>query len=212
MRACIFDLDGTLIDSTHVWAHVDAEFFAKRGMVMPPDYPDAIVSMNYVGTAEYTIKRFGFQDSVEALKQEWIDMAIDAYANRVPLKPYALEYLSALKAQGIKLAVASSLTPVLREVVLCKHGIKELFDVICGTEEAGLDKTTPDIFLMAAQKLNTRPEDCVVFEDIPRAAQCAKDAGMVVYGIYDEAVKEQWAAMRRIADGALYDFKDAPLP
>ena len=212
MRACIFDLDGTLIDSTHVWARVDVEFFTKRGMVMPPDYPKAIVSMSYVGTAEYTIKRFGLQDSVEELKQEWIDMAIDEYANRVPLKPYAYEYLSALKACGIKLAVASSLTPILREVVLNKHAIKELFEVICGTEEAGLDKTTPDIFLMAAQKLSIRPEDCVVFEDIPRAAQCAKDAGMIVYGIYDEAVKEQWAEMQCIADGALYDFKDAPLP
>ncbi|HBG76215.1 MAG TPA: HAD family phosphatase, partial [Clostridiales bacterium] len=65
--------------------------------------------------------------------------------------------------------------------------------------------------LLTAEKLGVAPGDCMVFEDIPQAVQSAKDAGMTVYGVYDDASKKDWTWIQKTADGAIYDFKNAPL-
>ncbi len=212
MKAYIFDLDGTLLDSLWIWDQIDVDFLKKRGIEVPPDYIDAIYSMSFPESAEYTISRFGLPDKADDLMREWNDMAAYAYGNTIPLKPYAREYLHALKEKGVKLGVATSLPVVLYEPALKNNGLYELFDVICSSDEAACGKTKPDIFLLAARKLGVDPRDCIVFEDNPQAMQSAKQAGMTVYGIYDETSKEQWQMITRIADGTLYDFKDAPLP
>jgi beta-phosphoglucomutase-like phosphatase (HAD superfamily) len=111
-----------------------------------------------------------------------------------------------------KLGIATSLPAELYEPALRGHGIKALFNAICSTDEIAFGKSGPEIFLHTAEKLDTAPEECVVFEDILQAIQSAKLAGMTVYGVYDEASKEQWAAIQKVADGVLYNFKDAPLP
>lgn len=212
MKAYIFDLDGTLLDSMGVWEQIDVDFLTKRGLEVPRDYIYAICSRSFPEAAQYTIDRFGLSESVDDLLREWASMAIYAYGHTVPLKPYAKEYLAALKRQGAKLGIATSLPAVLYEPALRNHGIMELFDVICSTDEVSYGKTKPDVFLLAASKLGTDPQQCVVFEDITQAIKSAKLAGMTVYGVYDESSREHWTLIRQIADGVLYDFKDAPLP
>ena len=63
MRAAIFDLDGTLLDSMYVWHAVDERFFAERGLTLTPDYAKAIAGMSYRETALYTKKRYGLTPS-----------------------------------------------------------------------------------------------------------------------------------------------------
>lgn len=212
MKAYIFDLDGTLLDSMGVWEQIDVDFLTKRGFAVPPDYINAICSRSFREAAAYTIQRFGLPDSVDDLLREWNGMAVHAYGHTVPLKPYAREYLAALKRRGVKLGIATSLPAVLYEPALRNHGIAGLFDAICSTDEVEHGKTRPDVFLLAARKLRVAPEECVVFEDIPQAIRSAKQAGMMVYGVYDKSSKEQWPLIRQTADGALYDFRSAPLP
>lgn len=212
MRACIFDLDGTLLDSMGVWTRIDVDFLTKRGIPVPPDYADAVGALSFQEAAEYTIHRFALPDSARDLMREWSDMAMDAYGYAVPLKPGAREYLMALKARGVRLGVATSLSRALLEPALRNNGVFGLFDAICTTDEVGCGKSRPDVFERAAQKLGVDPKDCVVFEDIPQAILSAKQAGMRVYGVYDDASKAHWAEIRRIADGAIENFVDAPLP
>lgn len=212
MKAYIFDLDGTLLDSMGLREQIDIEFLTKRGFEVPTDYIDAISSRSFSEAAEYTIERFALSDSVDELVREWNDTAVYAYRNKVYLKSGAKEYLFALKAQGAKLGVATSLPAALYEPALRNNGIIDLFDIICSTDEVGHGKTKPDIFLFAAQKLSVAPSDCIMFEDIPQAVKSAKQAGMTVYGVYDNSSKEHWTLIKQIADGVIVDFKDAPLP
>ena len=212
MKAYIFDLDGTLLDSMNVWEQIDVDFLLKRGLDVPEDYIKEICSRSFPEAAIYTIERFGLPDTVDGLLHEWHSMAAYAYGNTVPLKPNALKYLTTLKNRGAKLAVATSLPAVLYEPVLRNHGIMELFDVICCTDEVTHGKTRPDVFILTAQKLGVAPEMCVVFEDLLQAMQSAKQAGMTVYGVYDESSFDQWELIKKTADGVIYDFKDAPLP
>ena len=212
MNAYIFDLDGTLLDSMNVWEQIDVDFLSKRGFDVPEDYFDAVGSLSFQEAAEYTIERFNLPDTVDNLLVEWNSMAVYAYVNTVPLKPNALEYLTALKNRGAKLAIATSLPAALYEPVLRNHGIMELFDVVCSTDEVTHGKTRPDVFILAAQRLGVAPEMCVVFEDILQAMQSARRAGMTVYGVYDDSSSEHWEAIKKTADGVIYDFKDAPIP
>ncbi len=212
MKACIFDLDGTLLDSMGVWEQIDMDFLTKRGLAVPPDYINAIASRSFSEAAEYTIAHFGLPDSADQLIREWYDMAVYAYGHMVPLKPCAREYLALLRKHRVRLGIATSLPAGLYEPALRNHGILEWFDVICSTDEVVCGKTKPDVYLLTAEKLGVNPADCMVFEDIPQAVQSAKDAGMAVYGVYDEASKKHWTWIQKTADGTIYDFKDAPLP
>jgi HAD superfamily hydrolase (TIGR01509 family) len=212
MKAYIFDLDGTLLDSTGVWEQIDVDFLYRRKIPVPPDYAPAVAPMSFKEAAEYTIARFHLPDAADALCREWFDMAVYAYGHAVTLKPHVREYLAALKARGKKLAVATSSVSQLYEAALRNLDILNFFDAICSADEVGCGKSRPDIFVLAAKKLDVAPSDCAVFEDVLQAVQSAKSAGMTVYGIYDEASKSDWELIKATADGAFTDFKDAPLP
>ncbi|MCL2230770.1 MAG: HAD family phosphatase [Treponema sp.] len=210
MKAYIFDLDGTLFDSLDVWHKIDIDFLQKRGIAVPPDYYKEITAMTFNESADYTIRRFGLSDSIDGLKQEWIDMAEYAYGHTVQMKPYAKEYITMLKDRGEKLAIATSLFSNLTDLSLRKHGIYDYFKVICTTEETGCGKSRPDVFLLTAKKLGVEPCDCIVFEDIYEAVKSAKSAGMTVCGVFDKSSQNDWEQIKKIADYSIIDFKNAP--
>jgi len=212
MKAYIFDLDGTLLDSMDVWKNIDIEFLEKRGITVPKDYSEAISMMTFFEAAPYTVERFNLSCTAEELTQEWNDMAAFAYGHTVQLKPFAKDYLLALKEHGAKLAVATSLFSNLTELSLRNHGIYDLFDVICTTEEAGFGKSHPVVFNLTAQKLGVEPRDCLVFEDIYEAVKSAKSIGMSVCGVYDKSSDVNWEKIKKLADFTIVDFKGAPLP
>ncbi|MDL2263547.1 HAD family phosphatase [Synergistaceae bacterium OttesenSCG-928-I11] len=210
--AAIFDLDGTLLDSMHVWEKIDFYFLSKRGIPVPEDYARTIAPLSFQQVARYTIDRFSLKTTEEEIMREWQDMARHEYANEIRLKNHAFEYLTALKQRGVKLATATSLHPELSEPVLRNNGIYDFFDVQCSTDEVGRGKEFPDIFLLAAERLNTQASSCVVFEDILPAVRSAKRARMRVYCIQDDASSHDEAELRKIADGYFRDFREAPLP
>lgn len=211
-QAAIFDLDGTLLDSMAVWEEIDVEFLAKRGLAVPADYYNEICARSFQAAAEYTIKLFGLKEEPAAIINEWNALALDKYSHTVRLKQYAGEYLSQLKACGTKLAIATSLPPVLYIPALRNNRILDFFDVLCSTEDVTRGKEFPDLFLYAADKMNVAPENCIVFEDIFPAVCSAQQAGMKVYGVYDKSSASDWERIFKKADGVLYDFQFAPLP
>ena len=211
-KAAIFDLDGTLIDSMGVWEKIDIEFLSKRGLPVPETYINEICARTFQEAAEYTIDLFHLEERAEDLIREWNDMAIYEYSHNVGLKPYAREYLALLKSCGIKIGTATSLPNVLSEPVLRNNGVYDCFDVQCSSEEVNRGKEFPDVFILASKKLKVPPEQCIVFEDLLPGIISAKKAGMRAYCLYDEYSKEQRTEIQKIADGYLYDFKNAPIP
>jgi HAD superfamily hydrolase (TIGR01509 family) len=212
MKAYIFDLDGTLLDSMNVWHDVDTEFFRKRGIAVPENFNVESCAMSFPEVAAYTIERFGLPETPEEIMREWHEMAAFAYANTVQMKPGAKEYLAELKKRGAKLAVATSAIPAHYKSALRNLGVYDWFDVICDASETGCGKSHPDIFLLTAKKLGVSPADCIVFEDILVAAKSAKSTGMTVYGVFDKSSQDDWEQIKQIADGAIMDFHNAPLP
>ena len=200
-KAAIFDLDGTLLDSMYVWKRVDERFFAKRGMAIPEAYSREIAGMSYIETAEHTISHYTPGEDPRAIIREWTDLAVDEYAHHVPLKPGALEYLRALKRAGVKLAVATAMTPELYQPCLENLCIADLFDAVCSTEHTGgRGKQCGEVYRYTAEQLGVPAEDCAVFEDVPAGIRGAKAAGMRAYCVRDEHSRPDFPALEAESD------------
>ncbi|MFA9379463.1 MAG: HAD family hydrolase [Acetanaerobacterium sp.] len=207
-KAAIFDLDGTLLDSMGVWERIDIDFLAKRHLTVPDKYINEICSKSFREAAEYTISLFGLKEDAEDIIAQWNRMAIDEYSHRVPLKPHVKEYLLYLKGQGIKLGTATALPKVLYEPVLKNTGIHALFDAFSSTDEVSSGKESPDIYLLAAQKLNVLPCDCIAFEDVLPGVRGIVAAGMQAVGVYDPYSEHEKTQIQRLSRGYIYSFAE----
>ena len=207
--AAIFDLDGTLLDSMHVWTRVDEIYFEKRGMTAPPDYGPALAGLSYRESAEYTKARFGFPEPWEEIVREWTELAHEEYALRVELKPGAREYLTALQRAGVKLAVATALPEYLYRPCLERLGILDLFGALCSTDDTGgRGKSNGEVFLLAADRLGANPAQCAVFEDVLEGVRGAKRAGMYAFCVRDAANAQSHAEIETIADQMVESYWD----
>lgn len=205
---CIFDLDGTLLDSLWVWDEVDTVFLTRRGLPVTPDYGQAIAHLGFADAARYTIDRFGLDETPEQLMQEWYDLARAAYRDRVPLKPHAEEFLRKLCAQGVHISAATSSEPELVLPCLDRLGITGLFDNITTIHEVNGDKSSPDIYLLAAERMQVAPNQCAVFEDILRGIQSAKSAGFYTVAVQEAASALDQDAIRQTADRYILSFSE----
>lgn len=208
IKAAIFDMDGTLIDSMWVWTKIDIDFLKKRGIELPSDLKNSIEHLSFTDTARYFKDRFNLPEDVNSIMEEWNQMAYEEYSNSIKLKPGARDYLNLLKSKGIKLALATSNSMTLLEVVLRNTGIYEYFDIITLTDEVKRSKSYPDIYLLSAEKLGVKPEECIVFEDILPAVLGAKAAGMKVIGVHDLYSDYQKEDIINNADYFIYKYED----
>ena len=207
-KGAIFDLDWTLIDSMWVWEKIDKEFLEKRNIDIPSDYIEKINSMSFEKVAQYTIERFNLKESEEELIKEWNEMAIYEYSNNIKLKPNVKEYLNKLKENNIRIALSTSSPRILYEPVLKNNHIYEYFDALTSLEDVKRDKNYPDIYLLAAEKLDFNPQDCVGFEDILVAINTLKKAGFKAIGVYDKYADSEIGEIKKISDKYIYDFKE----
>lgn len=210
-KAAIFDLDGTLLDSMDVWHQVDIDFFRSRNIPLTEDYMDVVNAMRPEEVARYTIERYGLHDTPAELAKLWDSMVLEAYGTTVEAKPHAVEYLDYLKSSGARLAVATSLSPQVREVGMEHVGIRQYFDVVVSVEDTNAkSKHSPEVYLAVASHLGVAAKDCTVFEDLLMAVKAAKSAGMHVWAMEDDYSLDDRPAIKVMADGVISDFADAP--
>lgn len=206
INAAIFDLDGTIADSSYVWQKVDIDFFKKRNMEVPHNFENAISGLSFKEAAVYTKDMYGLIETIDDIMSEWYNMAIYEYSNNVKLKPHAFEYISYLKEKNIKIALCTASPKELFEPFLKNNGVFCLFDAFVSGSEVLKSKEFPDIYLLAAEKLCVKPENCVVFEDIPRAVKGAKAAGMKTIGVFDEASAAYSDELMQVVEVYIKDF------
>ncbi len=207
-HGAIFDLDGTLLHSLHVWEKIDCLFLQKRNLTIPKDYTKIVANLGFREAARYTVERFSLQDSPEAVITEWNNMARKAYAEEIKLKPGVKEYLLFLKQRKVRLAVATALNPDSMELCLKNNGIYHLFDSFTTLQEVERSKNFPDIYLLAAEKIACQPQQCEVFEDILVAVLSAKAGGFKVCGVYDSYSEHEWTAIQANAHRSIQSFED----
>lgn len=208
IKAAIFDLDGTLVDSMWVWEQIDIDFLSSKGIEMPKNLKEEINHLSFQQTAHYFKERFSLKESPEELMDIWHNMAYDHYCKDIKLKDGVFEYLSYLKSKNIKIGLATSNSIPLLTAALKSNNIMYFFDEISITNEVSTGKNNPDIYLLSAKKLGVSPEECIVFEDIIEAVNGAKKANMFVVAIYDKCAEHQKESLIAKADKYIMSFND----
>lgn len=207
-KGAIFDLDGTVLDSMGLWHKVDVAFFENRNMEIPEDYIKAISPLGTYKAAVYTKETYNIKESVEEIIAEWQSIAKKEYSENVKLKKGVKEYILSLKEKGVKLAVATASDPDMFSACLKKYGIWDAFQCIVTVNEVGHGKSSPEIYLRAAEKLGVSVSDCVVFEDISVALKTAKSAGFYCVCVYDSSSQNDIEENKKTADKFIYDFDE----
>lgn len=208
-KAAIFDLDGTLIDSMWMWRAIDIEYLGRFGIDLPENLQSEIEGMSFNETADYFHTHFPqITDNIDEMKMNWNAMAMQKYSHEVTLKPGALKFLNYLKDNGFKLGIATSNSMELVTAALKNLKVDYLFDEIHTACEVKAGKPSPDIYLLVAEKMQIKPELCLVFEDICKGIEAGKNAGMTVCAVEDEYSVDTRTEKAELADYYIQDYRD----
>ncbi len=209
IKAAIFDMDGTLIDSMWLWKTIDVDYLSKHKVELPEDLQKCIEGMSFSETATYFKNRFNIDDDVESIKTEWNEMAYDYYINKVPLKDYTMILLNSLKTKGIKIGIGTSNSRELVNIIIKKFSLEGIVDTIRTSCEVEKGKPHPGIFLKVAEDLGVHPSECVVFEDVPNGILAANSAGMKSVAVFDKFSIDMDDEKRKLADYYIDSFEEA---
>ena len=189
MKAAIFDMDGTLINSLIFWDHLWktlGEKYLNDPAFRPDDTTDRECRTLTIDKAmELVHDRFGIGASGKELTDLAIELIIVFYREVVDPKPGAVEFLQYLKLQGVKMAVATASNGDLVQLAMERCGLKPYLDMVVSCADVGKGKDQPDVFLLTLEKLGTTADETWMFEDSYVALQTAKRIGMPTVGIYD---------------------------
>lgn len=188
IKAAIFDLDGTLLDSTEMWENLGERFLVSLGIEPKDGLRDEIWDMSLPESAAFFKREYAVSLAEEEIIARLNELSESVYTNEAPLKSGAKRLLGALQMLDIKCALATAADKNLAEAALARTGISENFSGIFSCSDYGA-KTAPDIFLKAAELLGANPRETVVFEDSLMAVQTAKSAGFITAAVLDSSEK-----------------------
>lgn len=208
IKGLIFDLDGTLINSMHVWEKIDKDYLTSRGHIVPPNIKEKITHLSLTETANYFKETFNIDDTVEEIISTWNEMAYKEYSLNIKLKDGVLEFLNYLKSNNYKIALATSNSIPLLTAVLKNNKVYHLFDAISTSDEVGKSKANPDIYLLSAKKLKVDPNECLVFEDIVQAIKGAKLANMKTVSVFDNQSQSELEELKKESDFYIESYKN----
>jgi len=189
IKAAIFDMDGTLVDSLFLWDVLWSAFGERylNDKSFAPNVEDdkKVRTLTLKDAMDLIHNHYHLGESGEELLALANSIVIDFYANSVELKSGVRKFLEHCKNTGVKMCVASATAPELIDVAIkhCDIGKYFLKVFSCGT--IGKGKEEPDVFLQAAEFLGTEINETWVFEDSLTAIETATKIGMPTVGIYD---------------------------
>lgn len=211
IKAVIFDLDGTLVDSMWMWKQIDIDYCKKCNVDMPLDLQKEIEGLSMRETAVYFKENLNIDHSIEEMMSDWNDMARQTYTYDVDFKIGCKDFLDNLKNNGIKTGIATSNSRELLNAVTAALNLEDYIDCFKTGDEVGRGKPAPDIYLAVADELGVAPEECLVFEDIIPGLQAGINAGMKTCAVADDYSKDVDDEKRELADYYIVDYRDERL-
>jgi HAD superfamily hydrolase (TIGR01509 family) len=190
LRAVLWDMDGTLVDSEKLWTVALVELMDRLGSPLTDEIREALIGSNMLNSTLILLAHAGIEPTPEAITdfEEWLNqrMAVLFRAD-LPWRPGALAALRSVRSAGLPTALVTSTERGLTEIALDSIG-RDFFDVtICGDEVDGQNKPHPRPYLLAAELLGVDPTNCVVVEDSVTGVTSAQAAGCTVLVVPAEA-------------------------
>ena len=180
VAAVVFDMDGVLVDTEHLWDEVREELTTEWGGRYTPEAQEAMMGMSSREWSRYLHETVGLREPPETINAEVVRRMLARYEVELPVITGATEAVRRLDAAGYRLAVASSSNRELIDAVLRRLELAALFEVTVSSEEVERGKPAPDVYLETARRLDVEPARCVAIEDSASGIRAAHAAGMRV--------------------------------
>jgi HAD superfamily hydrolase (TIGR01509 family) len=180
--AVVFDLDGVLIDSEHVWDQARRQLAAERGGRWHERASRDMMGMSSPEWSRYMHDIVGLADPPTEISAEVVRRLEAIYRSELPLFEGAKEAVERIATRW-PLGLASSSNRELIDLVLDLSGLAPLFAVTVSSEEVARGKPAPDVYLEAARRLGVAGEQCAAVEDSENGIRSAKAAGMRVVAV-----------------------------
>ncbi len=207
IKGAIFDFDGTLFDSMHVWETVGNGYLESIGIKPKEDLTEKFKKMTLTEAAEFYRENYGVRSSVEEIVGDVNRVVGIQYRDEVMPKDGIPEFLEALRLSGAVMCIATVTDRKMIESALARTGLRGYFKDIFSCETLGLGKDKPEIFELCTRAMGTPKENTVIFEDSFFAATTAKKAGFTVVGVYDKYEKTT-AELEKLADVYVRDTRE----
>jgi beta-phosphoglucomutase len=191
IKACIFDLDGVIVDTAHYHFLAWQRLAKELGVNLTEKDNERLKGVSRMQSLQIILdmgKITLAKDRKESLanrKNDWFVEFIEAM-KPTEIFPGVKQLITAIRKKGIKVALASSSKNAPRVIELLR--IADLFEVVVDGGMIIDTKPDPEIFLLCAQKLNIKPGNCLVFEDAEAGVEAAVRAGMRCVGVGSAAV------------------------
>jgi HAD superfamily hydrolase (TIGR01509 family) len=182
VEAVIFDLDGVLIDSESVWDAARREVVAENGGTWTDAATRAMQGMSSPEWSRYLRDELGVSLDPEEISRRVVERVLAAYEREVPLLPGAVEAVRRL-AERWPLGLASSANRPVIDAVLASAGLTECFSATVSGDEVARGKPSPDVYLVAADKLGVDPVRAAAVEDSTNGLRAGAAAGMLVIAV-----------------------------
>ena len=185
IEAIIFDKDGVLFDTERLSSQSWLDFNATSDFKVEKDFCDAIRGCNLDGIKTIFYEMYGPEADFDYVWRRHKELVVSSIEkNGVPLKPNVVNVISAL-SKKYPLAVASSANGEFGRRNLKSVGLYDFFSVHIFGTDVEKSKPFPDIFLLAAEQLGKKPENCLVCEDSINGIVAATRAGCIPVMIPD---------------------------
>ncbi|USD36696.1 HAD family phosphatase [Ferrimonas sp. SCSIO 43195] len=183
-HAAIFDMDGLLLDTERLCMRIFQQACDTQRLPFHKEVYLSIIGRNAAGIER--IFRQAYGDDLDRLHEEWRCRYHAVVEHQpIPVKPGVIDLLEWLRANGISMAVATSTAKVVARKKLSLAGLDHYFDSLATGCEVSRGKPDPEIYRLAASRLNVAPAKCLAFEDSNNGVHAAVAADMITYQIPD---------------------------
>ena len=200
IRGAIFDMDGTLTESMHLWIEIGRRYLEGLGYKVSPEQNHEMTRMLLEPMALYMQDEFGLAKSQEQIIAEINKIVEPGYFEDVAVKPTVVESLEAMQERGIRMCVATATDRHLTEACLKRNGIDRFFSAIFTCGEEHCNKRTSQIYDKARAHLGTSPEETYIFEDTYVSILGAKQSGCRIVALEDRWSEKKRELIKEAAD------------
>lgn len=194
IKAAIIDMDGVILDSMKMWSTLASEFIKETGKTPEEGIDKELLMLSLRQSAELLKEKYGYEESADEIMAKINEKVDYFYRYLVMLKKGAMDGVTNLVYNDIKVCVLTATDRTLARAALRRVDIIEAFSFMLTCEELGMAKDNAEIFNFVRDKIDDKEylgiednREVLVIEDSYLAMKTAKEAGYTVCGVFDES-------------------------